>query len=270
MTWASVHDWSHALPVTRRWEGRLRLPDLAHGPSQDMEWCEVLENGHWQRIRFHDYAAIYARPGLYEHLFYELLECDSPRQVVQLLAEVRGNLALTEPLRVIDLGAGNGIVGEELRRGDARRIVGVDIIPEAAAAARRDRPRVYDDYLVADLCAPAPGTASRIRALQPNALTCVSALGFGDIPPRAYYHAARFVPVGGLLAFNIKDEFLDARYTYGFSELIRNMVKEKVVRLEATLRYRHRLSVAGSPIHYTAMVATKMAEIPRQMLVEHP
>ena len=46
------------------------------------------------------------------------------------------------------------------------------------------------------------------------------------------------------------------------------MVNGRVVRLEATRRYRHRLSAAGDPLYYTAMVATKLAEIPESMLVE--
>ena len=73
---------------------------------------------------------------------------------------------------------------------------------------------------------------------------------------------------GGLLAFNIKEDFLDARYTHGFSELFRRMMNGKLVRVEATRRYRHRLSAAGEPIFYTAMVATKLAEIPDALLVE--
>jgi hypothetical protein len=41
-----------------------------------------------------------------------------------------------------------------------------------------------------------------------------------------------------------------------------------VVRLEATRRYRHRRSAGGDPIYYTAMVATKLRDIPAGMLVE--
>ena len=58
--------------------------------DQDQEWCEIEINGERQRIRFHDYASIYNVPGLYERLFAEQLECDSPRFVTELLgAELR-------------------------------------------------------------------------------------------------------------------------------------------------------------------------------------
>jgi len=249
------------------WLNRVRLPKTDPSVPQDAEWCEIQEQGSWKRLRFHDYAEIYARPGLYEHLFYGLLQCRSPERVVGLLEAIRKENQAPREFTALDLGAGNGLVGEALRGAGASRVAGVDILPEAHAATERDRPWVYADYLVADLCAPTPEVSERLGKLRPEVLTCVAALGFGDIPPLAYYHAASFVPVGGMLAFNIKEEFLDERYTYGFSELVRQMVREKVVRLEATMRYRHRLSAAGQPLFYNAMVATKLAEIPRSMLV---
>lgn len=251
------------------WENKLRFPRHAGSVPQDAECCEIREEGEWRRLRFHDYAALYERPGLYEYLFYDVLRCDSPRRVVNLLGEVRAELGMAEPLRVVDFGAGNGMVGRELRRIGARRVVAVDILDEARAAAQRDVPGVYDAYLVDDMNAPSAATDERMRALRPNALACVAALGFGDIPPGAWHRAAAYVAPGGLLAFNIKEDFLDARYTHGFSELMRRMVSGKVARVEATRRYRHRLSAAGEPLYYTAMVVTKLAEIPASMLVEH-
>lgn len=253
---------------SRIWESRLQLPDQEQRLSQDSEWFEIYEEGCWRRLRFHDYAEIYKRPGLYEYLFYELLQCQSPRRVVGLLQEVRADLDSTEPLRAIDFGAGNGLVGAELNSIGSSSVIGLDILKEARAAARRDCSGVYSDYIVADMTKPSAETDRRLRALRPNVLTCVAALGFGDIPPRAYYNAAGYVEIGGLLAFNIKAEFLDARYTYGFSELMRRMMNDGVVRLEATRRYRHRLAANGDPIYYTAMVATKLAQIPESMLIE--
>lgn len=248
------------------WQGRTRLSPAS--ASQDAEWCEVNEDGSWQRIRFHDYAEIYRRQFLYEHLFCGLLRCRSPQRVVALLREVRADQGATEPLRAIDLGAGNGLVGGELTRLKPERVIGIDILPEARDAARRERPGVYDDYLVADLARCSPDVETQLRAVGANCLTCVAALGFGDIPARAYYNAVRFVERGGLIAFNIKEDFLDPRYTHGFSELIRRSQQEGMLRFEATRRYVHRVSTVGEPLHYTAIVATKLAEIPESLLVE--
>jgi predicted TPR repeat methyltransferase len=257
-----------SVSVAREWQGRVRLPPKGERMPQDAEWCEIRENGSWRRLRFHDYAEIFERPGLYEYLFYDMLECQSPRRVVGLLGEVCADQDRNEPLRVIDLGAGNGLVGKELRRIGAVDVVGVDILEQARAAAQRDLPGSYSDYLVADMTAPNAQADRRLSALRANALTCVAALGFGDIPPAAYHRAASYVAIGGLLAFNIKEEFLDVRYTHGFSELMRRMVNGGIVRLEATRRYRHRWSATGEPIYYTAMVVTNLAEIPEHMLVE--
>ncbi|HLS86199.1 MAG TPA: class I SAM-dependent methyltransferase [Burkholderiales bacterium] len=265
MSDASVLAWRNPVEA---WHQRLRFPKLAEPVSQDAECCEIREGEKWRRLRFHDYAELYERPGLYEYLFYDVLKCDSPRRVVNLLAEVRAELCPEEPLRVVDFGAGNGMVGRELRRIGARRVVGMDILEEARAAACRDLPGVYDEYLVADMTDPPAEVAECMRALSPNVLTCVAALGFGDIPPRAWHRAASFIAPGGLLAFNIKEDFLDARYTHGFSELVRRMIGGKVARVEASRRYCHRLSVTGEPLYYTAMVVTKLAEIPESMLVD--
>ena len=48
-------------------------------------------------------------------------------------------------------GAGNGMMGEELKKHGVSRLIGVDIIPEAYEATVRDRPGLYDAYYVEDL-----------------------------------------------------------------------------------------------------------------------
>ncbi len=74
--------------------------------------------------------------------------------MVGLLTEALAAAGVSaETLRVLDLGAGNGIMAEELRAVGAEHAVGVDILSEARDAAERDRPGLYADYLVADLTA---------------------------------------------------------------------------------------------------------------------
>src|SRR3954454_23047540 len=96
----------------------LRLPDEASATaSQDEEWCEVEVDGETRRLRFHDYSDIYSIPGLYERLIYEELGCQSPTVIARLLAgEVKKRGIDPAELRVLDLGAGNGIVAEELSK----------------------------------------------------------------------------------------------------------------------------------------------------------
>lgn len=251
--------------TAREWRNRLRLPPKGESMAQDAEWCEIREAGGWRRMRFHDYADIYERPGLYEYLFYDLLACQSPRRVVGLLAEVRAELPQNEPLRVIDFGAGNGLVGKELRRIGAVEVVGVDILPEARAAARRDLPGAYSDYLVADMTRPDEDLDRRLRALRPNALTCVAALGFGDIPPAAFANAYNLVEDGGWLAFNIKQDFLTGDDRSGFQELIATIIEDGTMSVHVQTRYRHRNATNGDPIYYVALIGRKNREIPEHL-----
>ena len=238
------------------------LPDVASTEfDQDQEWCDIVLDGDRRRIRFHDYHEIYSIPGLYEHLFYDLLECDSPRAVAQLLDE---QLSETDPaeMRVLEVGAGNGMVGCELAERGIETIVGVDIIEEAKAAAERDRPGTYDDYLVLDLTDIPPAVRQELEARRFNCLVTVAALGFGDIPPNAFAQAHNLVADGGLIVFNIKEDFIADTDASGFSRLISRGLESGALSIRSQRRYQHRLSVAGQPLHYVAVVAEKRADLP--------
>ena len=233
------------------------------GLGQDEEWCLVRENGATRKVRFHDYGEIYELPGLYEQLFYEHLECSSPETVARLLGrELKRSDVDAESLSVLDVGAGNGMVGEQLAEIGAETIVGVDIIPQAAAAAERDRPGIYDDYLVLDLTALDDETRRELESRRLNALTCVAALGFGDIPPAAFAAAYDVLDKDAWLAFSIKEDFLEEGGGSGFARLIRELVGRGMVEIRAQRRYRHRLAASGEPVHYIALVAAKRSPEP--------
>jgi len=237
--------------------------------DQDHEWCEVTVGAHRERIRFHDYARIYSIPGLYEHLFYDRLECCSPEVVGTLLREELAAQAL-DPARlsVLDLGAGNGMVGEQLHEMGVASIVGIDLIPEAAAAAERDRPGIYRDYLVVDVCDLGPRQRRELRGHSFNCLVTVAALGFGDIPPRAFAEAFNLVSDGGLIAFNIKEHFLDEDDPTGFSRLIGRLLETGIVEQRAEKVYRHRLATNGDSLDYVAIVGIKRADAPAEFVAE--
>lgn len=247
-------------------EYSIRFPRGTTAQEQDEEWFEVHLDGEWERFRIHDYDELYKRPGLYEALVYEALKCSSPVKVAWLLAMILDDYPQgLKSLRVLDLGAGNGIVGARLRRLGVEHIVAVDLLQEAAAAARRDRPAVYDDYLVADLCDLTPEQRSLLDAARFNCMITVAALGFGDVPPRAFATALNCVSSPGWLAMAIKEDFLTTNDS-GFSRLVRSMVKEGVIEIHAQYRYCHRLSMAGEQLFYVALVARKLRDIPALML----
>ncbi len=240
------------------------LPDATLAMDQDAEWCVVRTGGKSRRIRFHDYEEVYAIPGLYERLFCDILKCNSPSTVRQLLEAAIDQMSI-EPadLRVLDLGAGNGMLGEELTGMGVESIVGVDIIDAAADATERDRPGIYEDYVVTDMANLSDRQRSLMEMFEFNCLTCVAALGFGDIPPDAFTEAYNLVATGGFIAFNIKEEFLNGKDTSGFSELIEAMCQEGILEVRKRERYRHRLSTNGDPLHYVAMVGVKQCDLDR-------
>ncbi|MFU8856054.1 MAG: class I SAM-dependent DNA methyltransferase [Deferrisomatales bacterium] len=236
--------------------------------GQDEAFFYLIRGDTKERIRFHDYDKLYSIPGLYEQLFYDRLKCQSPKKVTQILkaALAQCQESISE-LRVLDLGAGNGMMGEALvQEHGVSRLVGADIIPEAYEATERDRPGLYDEYYVADFCNLDEGLREEIASWQFNCLTTVAALGFGDIPTKAFIEAFNIIRSQGWVAFNIKETFLDASDQTGFSRTIRELIWSDYLDLYYLERYRHRLSMEGEPLSYFAIAARKNADIPEGYL----
>ncbi len=238
--------------------------------AQDEVSFFLTESDRKLRIRFHAYDEIYQRPGLYEQIFYDRLKCSSPKKVGEILKRtLDGCEKNTSELRVLDLGAGNGMMGEVLKSYGVSRLVGADIISEARDACHRDRPGLYDEYYVADFTKLDSEISDELDEWSFNCLTTVAALGFGDIPPKAFLQALRFVKNGGWAVFNIKETFLDNSETSGFSRLIRELIFSEYLNIYHIEKYRHRLSMEGTPLFYFALVAQKTAEIPDDFLLRH-
>lgn len=231
--------------------------------DQDQEWCEVEFDGERRRIRMHDYGAIFNIPGLYEQLFSEQLECCSPEVVCDILREELDS-ADVDPaaMTALDFGAGNGMSGERLAHIGVGTIVGVDLLPEARAAALRDRPDIYDDYRALDLNALGAQDRAELKGHGFDCLTCIAALGFGDVPPAAFAEAFNLIAAPGWIAFNLRERFLHDGDGAGFGALIERMLSEGVIEQRARTRYTHRISVSGKPLEYVAIVATKQRDVP--------
>lgn len=237
---------------------RLTLPEPTTSFEQDAEYCVIDIGQGWTEYRFHDYDELFKIPGLYEKLFYDILQCQSPAVVAGALAEQLDAVGVDPSgLRVLDVGAGNGIVAEELRARGVGKVVGIDILPEARDAAERDRPGVYDDYHVVDLTVLDDETVENIASGGFDALTCVAALGFGDIPPAAFRTAFDMVADDGFVAITLRDDFLTDGDTSGFAGLISSLLASgELEELGATV-YRHRLATSRDPLLYRAVVARK-------------
>lgn len=235
----------------------IRFPS-AGSLDQDQEWCEVKIDNKWKKIRFHDYSDIFSIPGLYETIFYRTLGTNSPYRMSEFLFSVLKEKGIKpEQLRVLDFGAGNGMSGEALQNIGVRTIVGCDLLEDAKRANWRDRPWVYADYFAEDFTKLSKSTSKQLKDYKFNCLLTVAALGFGDIPPEAFFHAYNLVENEGLIAFNIRDEFLKLNNRKGFSKLIHTMIQNEFMEIELYRRYQHRYNVHGEPLYYVGIVATK-------------
>ena len=245
-------------------------PHDAQHLGQDEVSFFLIEGNQKRELRFHDYDQIYLRPGLYEQVFYERLKCSSPGKLGEILKRTldASGSNFTE-LRVLDLGAGNGMMGEVMKGYGVSRMIGVDIIPEAKEACIRDRPSVYDEYYIADFTNLSPEQVESIDDWSVDCLTSVAALGFGDIPVQAFFQGLQFVEEGGWVAFNIKETFLDNSDDSGFSRAVRELIFSEYLDVFHMERYRHRFSMEGTPLFYFALVAKKTAKIPESFLAEH-
>jgi len=236
---------------------------------QDEVYFYLETAGSRQKIRLHDYDRIFAVPGLYEQVVYDRLKCQSPTTVVDVLHyAVSQSPQEFNSLRVLDLGAGNGMVGDELKKRGVSRLVGADIIPEARDATERDRPGVYDAYYVMDFSGLTDDSRAELRAWSLDSLICVAALGFGDIPVTAFLEAFNMIAKNGWIAFNIKETFLDRSDDSGFSRFIRELIFSKYLDLYHLQRYRHRFSIEGEPLYYFALGGKKNADVPPSFLGE--
>lgn len=239
-----------------------------HTLGQDEAYFLLKEDGREVKIRFHDYDKIFERPGLYEQLFYQRLRCASPRKARDLLAKVLqdSRVELNE-LRVLDLGAGNGMVGELI---DAARVVGVDILESARKACERDRPDAYDAYYVADMSRLSAEMKAEMKNWRLDCLTCIAALGFGDIPVTAFASAFNLIRAEGWVVFNIKETFLQESDRSGFSMLVKHLLVSDTLQVHHLERYKHRISIDGRALFYYVLVGRKGADIAPEVLSSLP
>jgi predicted TPR repeat methyltransferase len=238
----------------------IQLPDKECKLDQDEEWITLISANRSEKIRLHDYEKFYSVPGLYEEVLYERLKCNSPQVVCTLLKEEMEKSEEEGELRVLDFGAGNGMVGECLKETiGCETLVGVDIIEEALEATHRDRPGLYDDYYVMDFCQLEKGEERQLEKWDFNALITVAALGYDHICTRAFVNALKLLENDSWVAFNIKDRFLSEEDDSGFQQLLCNMMGDSFSVLQ-NKRYCHRLSLTGEPLHYHAIVGRKSEE----------
>ena len=99
-------------------------------------------------------------------------------------------------VRILDLGCGTGLVGQELAERGFRRIDGLDISPGMLDEARAKQ--IYGDLLVGDMTRPI-----ELGGRSYGAAIGVGCFGGGHVGPAHLAELIRCVETGGLLVFYI-------------------------------------------------------------------
>lgn len=197
----------------------------------------------------HDYAGLYAVPGLYEALYYRRLGGASPQLLAGLLADIvpvaeRGDRV------VLDVGAGTGAVGECLQGFGFRQIAGTDLEPASATAVRRDRPGSYLDVRTMDLLQPSREDSAWLERLAPDVVTVAGAVGFGHLPAAAFEVLTGLLPTGGLLAVTVAPEIGSAPELAEHADLLYGPSYAMRARRDGL----HRHTAGGGRLEVTALV----------------
>lgn len=209
-----------------------------------------------ERIVLHDYAAVYPVPGLYEEVVQRQLECASPATVAEALVAAAAAEGV-EPgqVRAFDLGAGNGVVGEELRGRGVDVVAGADNIVEARDAAHRDRPGLYRHYLVGERL-DVDEVAELVRTEGLTALVAAGAVGVGHVPVEALGALWASFPRGSFLALTLKDGGPETG-DHDVADVEAMITAATGTRVVERRRFRHRRSMAGDDLFYLVLVARK-------------
>jgi hypothetical protein len=232
--------------------------DARSGRDQHEEVLTVRwADGREESMRLHEYERVYAVPGLYEEVVQERLECASPQALADAVVAEAGVAGVTPgELRAFDLGAGNGVVGEELAARGIHVVAGADNIDAAREAAARDRPGLYAEYLT-DALDDWGRTERLIAEERLNLLTAAGALGRGHIPQPAFARLWNLFPSGSWLAVTVHEDLArpgDDDLGDWLAAMEAGGGDTEIVRREP---FRHRLTMAGDPITYLVVVGRK-------------
>lgn len=228
----------------------VHFPNQATGGPDEEIFEVTFDDGRVERFTMHDYGRVYAVPGLYEEVVQRMLGCATPDVVAELLAG-----AASGEVRVLDLGAGNGVSGEALARAGLRPVVAIDLEPQARVATLRDRPGLYDLVLTGDVASLPPADAEAVRALEPNALTLVGALGNDHVAPAGVRAAAELLTGDALVAYAHPDYEDDGPLRAALAQL------GGVTELERR-HYVHRRTASGGERTWQAVVVRVRRDAP--------
>lgn len=233
---------------------KIIFPDIDYELQQGQEYIDISINKKRKTIYCHDYRTIYNIPCLYEKLFHKHLKCNSPQVISDLFYNQVSKVGEDfNNLKVLDFGAGTGLMGEELRKRGCKYVVAVDILREAREEYYRIRPRVYNKYLIIDFSAFDKQNLQKkyIQSVHFNALTTISA--FSHIPRQAFINAFNLINRDGWIVFNINPKNYQIKEFKYWVDILLKHIKTIYKR-----NYRHRFLINRQEVIYTAYIGRKI------------
>ena len=124
-------------------------------------------------------------------------------QLTQKLEE----FGYTNEARIIDLGCGTGLVGEQLHKLGYKNIDGVDLSPDLLQTAKEKG--IYGSLQEGLMASPGCKDLG-VAANQYDAAICVGVLTLNHVPSEGLNDLVHVVKPGGLVTFGIRGQALDA------------------------------------------------------------
>ena len=243
-------------------------PELSHGaggfPVPHLDPLSItLEPGDYGKEGFewrgpyrfvqgllHNYDLVYSVPGLYEAILGMLRYKSHIALANALERQVVGAGRAMTDISVFDVGAGNGLFGEQLWERGVRRLAGADISTVAPMAAERDRPGLYSlGYLVGDLARLENRVRSLVDSNGLNCLTSAGALGPGHMPVETLDQTWRPFPPGSLIALTVQEKVAND------GPLLQLLAQ--TTDFGRPRRVFHRNTMDGKKVHYNVLVGRK-------------
>ena len=119
-------------------------------------------------------------------------------------AETLARYVADKEEKVLDAGAGTGMVGEELARLGFKHITALDLSPGMLKTANKKS--VYEELVVGELGKPLEFETGRFAGT-----TCIGTLTFGHAPPESLDELVRVTEAGGTVVFSMRTDY----YTEG-------------------------------------------------------
>ena len=130
-------------------------------------------------------------------------------------AETLANYVTDKEVKILDAGAGTGMVGKELARLGFEHITALDLSPGMLMEAKKES--VYEELKVGDLGKPLEFETGRFAGT-----TCIGTLTFGHAPPESLDELVRVTKTGGIVVFSMRTDY----YTEGGFDMKQRSLEE--------------------------------------------